>query len=54
MTVGTITEFDRTLLAPGFNDSRRTFQQLSGVYPSCCCYSAKFDEPPTSCPVGST
>ncbi|MFZ0677680.1 hypothetical protein [Candidatus Binatus sp.] len=52
MVVGTITEFDRATLAPGFNDAVAPFNN----HPVCTLPAVAIPpntEPPTTCPTGS-
>lgn len=53
MTVGTITEFDRSTLAPGFNDTVAPFNNNPVCTLPAVDIPPDFDEPPTSCPIGS-
>ena len=51
-TVGTITEFDRSTLAPGYNDSVGPIN----TFPVCSLPAVAippYTEPPTNCPLGS-
>ncbi len=53
MTVGTISEFDRTTLAPGYNDTVAPFNNNPVCILPAVDIPPDFDEPPTSCPLGS-
>ena len=52
-TVGTITEFDREALAPGYNDTVAPFNNNPVCIQSAVAVPPN-TEPPTNCPLGST
>ncbi len=52
-TVGTIAEFDRAALAPGYNDNVAPFNNNPVCTLPAIAIPPDFDEPPTYCPIGS-